>query len=48
MNISNANTPTRLYNDNQGTIDWSNSTTTKGMRHICLKDCAVRNSIQAK
>ena len=37
-----------MYNDNQGTVDWSKSTTTKGMRHICLKDCAVRDSIQAK
>ena len=42
------NISTRFYNDNQGTVDWSKSTTTKGMRHICLKDCAVRDSIQAK
>ena len=48
MNLPDANTPTRLYNDNQGTVDWSKSTTTKGMRHICLKDCTVRDSIQAK
>ena len=48
MNLPDADTPTRLYNDNQGTVDWSKSTTTKGMRHICLKDCAVRDSIQAK
>ena len=48
MNLPDASTPTRLYNDNQGTVDWSKSTTTKGMRHICLKDCAVRDSIQAK
>ena len=48
MNLPNANTPTRLYNNNQGTVDWSKSTTNKALRHICLKDCAVRNSIQAK
>ena len=48
MNLPDADTPTGLYNDNHGTVDWSKSTTTKGMRHICLKDCAVRDSIQAK
>ena len=39
---------TRLYNDNQGTVDWAKGTITKGMRHINLKYCAVRDSIQAK
>ena len=48
MDLPDTTTPTRLYNDNQGTVDWSKSTTTKGMRHICLKDCSVRDSIQAK
>ena len=40
--------PTRLYNDNQGTVYWSKGTSTKGMRHINLKDCAVCDSNQAK
>ena len=48
MNLPDANTPTHLYNNKQGTDNWSKSTTTKDMRHICIKDCAVRNSIQAK
>ena len=48
MNIPDAASPTRLYNDNQGTVDWSKGTSTKGMRHINLRDCAVRDSIQAK
>ena len=48
MNLPNAIGPTCLYNDSQGTVDWSKTTSTKGMRHINLKDCAVRDSIQAK
>ena len=48
MDLPDAIGPTRLYNDNQGTVDWSKTTSTKGMRHINLKDCAVRDSIQAK
>ena len=47
MNLPDAIGPTRLYNDNQGTVDWSKTTSTKGMRHINLKDCAVWDSIQA-
>ena len=48
MHLSDAVGPTRLYNDNQGTIEWSKGTSTKGMCHINLKDCAVCDSIQAK
>ena len=48
MNLPAAIGPTRLYNDNQGTVDWSKGTSTKGMRHINLKDSAVCDSIQAK
>ena len=48
MNLLDVDIPTRLYNDSQGTVDWSKSTTTNGIRYICLKDCAVRDSIQAK
>ena len=47
MSLPDADAPTCLYNDNQGTVDWSKGTSTKGMRHINLKDCAVRDSIQA-
>ncbi len=26
--------PTNVYNDNHGSVDWSNSFSTKGMRHV--------------
>ena len=48
MNLPDVTTPTPLYNDNQGTVDWSTGTSTKGMRHIYLKDCTVRDRIQVK
>ena len=48
MHLPDAVGPYRLYNDNRGTVDWSKGTSTKRMRHINLKDCAVRDSIQAK
>ena len=48
MNLPDTSSPTRLYNDNRGTVDWAKGTSTKGMRHINLKDCAVRDSILAK
>ena len=48
MHLPGAVGPTCLYSDNQGTVDWSKGTSTKGMRHINLNDCAVRGSIQAK
>ena len=48
MHLLDAISPTRLYNNNQGTVDRSKGTSAKGMLHINLKDCAVRDSIQAK
>ena len=45
LHLPDASSPTRLYNDNQGAVDWSKGTTTKRMRHINLRDCAVRDSI---
>ena len=48
MDLPDTSSPTRLYNDNQGAVDWAKGTTTKRMRHINLRDCAVRNSIQLK
>ena len=48
MNLAVSNSPTRLYNDNRGTIDWAKGTSTKGMRHINLRDCAFSDSIKAK
>ena len=48
MNLPDAAGPTRLYNDNQGTVDWAKVTSTKGMRHINLKYFSVCDSIQSK
>ena len=46
MNLPDATNPTRLYNDNKGTIDWAKGISTKGMCRINLKDCAICDSIQ--
>jgi len=48
MSLSDASRPTPVYNDNQGCVDWSKTTSTKGLRHLNIRDCAVRDSIQAK
>lgn len=48
MHLADANQPTPVYNDNQGCVDWAKTTSTKGMRHINLKDCAIRDSVQSK
>jgi hypothetical protein len=39
------NKPISVYNDNRACVCWSKSTTTKGLRHITLKENAVRESI---
>ena len=38
--------PTLLYNDNQACIIWSRSMTTKGLRHVQIRENAVRESQQ--
>eukprot|EP00984_Skeletonema_dohrnii_P008670 scaffold3227_cov89-Skeletonema_dohrnii-CCMP3373.AAC.1 len=48
MSLTDANRPTPVYNDNQGCVDWSKTTSTKGLRHLNIRDCAVRDSIQAE
>ena len=54
MFLTDANRPTPVYNDNdndndnQGCVDWSKTTSTKGLRHLNIRDCAVRDSIQAE
>jgi hypothetical protein len=37
--------PTPIFNDNQGCVDWCKTTTTSGMKHMCLRENAVRESI---
>ena len=35
-----------IYNDNRTCVDWSETTTTKGLRHITIRENAVRESIE--
>ena len=46
MGLPGASSPTPLFNDNRGTVDWSKGTTTKGMRHINFRDVSVREIIR--
>jgi len=36
---------TTVYNDNMACVNWSKCTTTKGLRHIQMKENRVRESI---
>jgi hypothetical protein len=36
--------PTNVYNDNLGSVDWSNSFSTKGMRHVDICENAIREA----
>ncbi len=36
-----------IYNDNKACVQWSKSTTTKGLRHIQMKN-RIRENIQSK
>jgi hypothetical protein len=40
------NKPTTIYNDNTACIIWSKSMTTKGLRHLQMRENAVRESVQ--
>jgi hypothetical protein len=39
-------TTTVVYNDNRACVNWSKSCTTKGLRHIQMKENRVRENIQ--
>lgn len=41
MGLPDASSPTLLFNDNRGTVDWAKGTTTKGMRHMNFRDVSV-------
>ena len=45
LNLINLSQPTAIYNDNQGAVNWSNSSSTKGMRHVNIRENAVREAI---
>jgi hypothetical protein len=44
LNLLDATIPTDVYNDNRGSVDWSNSFSTKGMRHVNIHENAVREA----
>ena len=37
--------PTPIYNDNMACVNWSKATTTKGLRHIQIRENAIREAI---
>ena len=39
--------PTKVYNDNSACIQWSVNLTTKGLRHLQIRENAVRESVQS-
>ena len=39
--------PTVIYNDNAACVTWSRNSTTKGLRHIQIRENAVRESVQS-
>ena len=44
LGMSDAKVPTVVYNDNQACVDWSSSLTSKGIKHINLKENKVREA----
>ena len=40
--------PIKVYNDNTACVCWSKSTTTKGLRHITIRENAIRESVDKK
>ena len=44
--LTDATTPTKVYNDNMSCVNWANNLTTKGIRHIELRETRVREWVQ--
>ena len=40
--------PIQVYNDNNACVCWSKSTTTKGLRHMTIRENAIRESVSDK
>jgi hypothetical protein len=38
--------PTTIFNDNKACVDWSKLTTTKGLRHIQMRENLVRENVE--
>ena len=47
MGLVDAKDTTDIFNDNQGCVDWSAAFTTKGIKHLNLRENRVRESQQA-
>jgi len=45
IGLSDNTLPTPVFNDNQGCVDWCKKTTTSGMKHMCLRENAICESI---
>jgi hypothetical protein len=46
LEMHDTNTPTPVFNDNQGCIDWSKSTSIKSLRHFNIRGNALREAVQ--
>ena len=44
LSLIDSSSPTPVYNDNRGAVDWSNSFSTKGMRHVNIRENAIREA----
>ncbi len=44
LHLLDCSSPTNIYNDNCGAMDWSNSFSTNGMRHMNIQENAVREA----
>ena len=45
LNLINLTDATTIYNDNQGAVFCSNSTSSKGMRHVNIRENCIREAI---
>ena len=45
LSLLNVKTPTTIYNDNQGAIDWGKTTSTKNMHHYNIRESCVQEAI---
>jgi len=45
LDLINLNLATAIYNDNRGAVNWSNTSSTKGMRHVNIRENAIREAI---
>jgi hypothetical protein len=44
LHLLDSSLPTNVYNDNRGAVDWSKSFSTKGMRHVNIRENAIREA----